>query len=154
MNSPCSKCSYIYGCFCFLWQSGYHVTVKFFKVMLFLFDLYFRWGKHASWQMSHADTDFAWKRIAEPVMKSYMEATDGSSVETKESALVWHYRDADPDFGSWQAMELLDHLENVLANEPVAVKKGQHIIEVKPQVLSVFITSHLKLLFISKSNIG
>ncbi|RZC17112.1 probable alpha,alpha-trehalose-phosphate synthase [UDP-forming] 8 isoform X1 [Glycine soja] len=94
---------------------------------------FIRWGKHTSWQMSHADTDFAWQKIAEPVMRSYMEATDGSSVETKESALVWHYRDADPDFGSWQAMELLDHLENVLANEPVVVKKGQHIIEVKPQ---------------------
>lgn len=92
-----------------------------------------RWGKHTGWQMSHTDVDFAWKRIAEPVMRSYMEATDGSSVEIKESALVWHYRDADPDFGSWQAMELLDHLENVLANEPVIVKKGQHIIEVMSQ---------------------
>jgi len=101
--------------------------------------------------MSHADTDFAWKRIAEPVMRSYMEATDGSSVESKDSALVWHYCDADPDFGSWQAMELLDHLENVLANEPVVVKKGQHIIEVKPQV--ILISSHLKLLFFSKSDI-
>ena len=124
---------------------GCRVTVKFFKLMVFLFDLYHRWGKHTSWQMSHADTDFAWKKIAEPVMRSYMEATDGSSVETKESALVWHYRDADPDFGSWQAMELLDHLENVLANEPVVVKKGQHIIEVKPQVytLSLQITTRV-----------
>lgn len=67
-------------------------------------------------------------------MRLYTETTDGSYVETKESALVWHYQDADPDFGSFQAMELLDHLENVLANEPVVVKKGQHIVEVKPQV--------------------
>ncbi|XP_057442983.1 probable alpha,alpha-trehalose-phosphate synthase [UDP-forming] 9 [Lotus japonicus] len=92
-----------------------------------------RWGKESSWEMSHADTDFTWKRIAEPVMRSYTEATDGSYIETKESALVWHYYDAAPDFGSWQARELLDHLENVLANEPVVVKKGQHIVEVKPQ---------------------
>lgn len=67
-------------------------------------------------------------------MKLYTEATDGSYIETKESALVWHHLDADPDFGSCQAMEMLDHLENVLANEPVVVKKGQHIVEVKPQV--------------------
>jgi hypothetical protein len=33
----------------------------------------------------------------------YTESTDGSNVEAKESALVWHYRDADPDFGHWQA---------------------------------------------------
>lgn len=67
-------------------------------------------------------------------MTHYMEATDGSSMEVKESALVWHHRDADPDFGSCQAKELLDHLENVLANEPAVVQRGQHIVEVKPQV--------------------
>lgn len=79
-------------------------------------------------------------QIAEPVMKQYTEATDGSSIERKESALVWQYRDADLGFGSAQAKEMLDHLESVLANEPVAVKSGQFIVEVKPQVyiISVF----------------
>jgi len=66
-------------------------------------------------------------------MKLYTETTDGSAIEAKESALVWHHQDADPDFGSCQSKELLDHLENVLANEPVEVKSGQHIVEVKPQ---------------------
>ena len=37
---------------------------------------------------------------------------------------MWHYRDADPDFGSWQAKELLDHLEGVLSNEPIEVGRG------------------------------
>lgn len=78
--------------------------------------------------------DFQWMQIAEPVMKQYTEATDGSYIETKESALVWHHRDADLGFGSCQAKEMLDHLESVLANEPVAVKSGQFIVEVKPQV--------------------
>lgn len=78
--------------------------------------------------------DFEWKKIAEPVMEQYIEATDGSFIETKESALVWHHQDADPQFGSFQAKELLNHLESVLTNEPVVVKRGQHIVEVKPQV--------------------
>ncbi len=52
----------------------------------------------------------------------YAESTDGSWIEAKESALVWHYRDADPDFGDWQSKELLDHLEGVLSNEPVEVR--------------------------------
>nr|XP_027190909.1 probable alpha,alpha-trehalose-phosphate synthase [UDP-forming] 9 isoform X2 [Cicer arietinum] len=94
---------------------------------------FIRWDEKSSWKMSHVSTDFAWKGIAEPVMRSYTEATDGSYIETKESALVWHYNDADSDFGSWQAKELLDHLENVLANEPVVVKKGMYIVEVKLQ---------------------
>ncbi|KAK6942387.1 LOW QUALITY PROTEIN: Trehalose-phosphatase [Dillenia turbinata] len=66
-------------------------------------------------------------------MEQYTETTDGSFIEHKESALVWHHQEADPDFGSCQ---LLDHLENVLANEPVVVKRGQHIVEVKPQGVS------------------
>ncbi|KAJ8479895.1 hypothetical protein OPV22_023622 [Ensete ventricosum] len=95
-----------------------------------------RWNKDAPWESCTLMTDFNWKKIAEPVMRLYMEATDGSSIEPKESALVWHHQEADPDFGSCQAKELLDHLENVLANEPVVVKRGQHIVEVKPQGIS------------------
>jgi len=71
-------------------------------------------------------------------MQLYTETTDGSYIENKESAIVWHHQDADPDFGSCQAKELLDHLENVLANEPVVVSRGHNIVEVKPQVTSSF----------------
>ena len=94
----------------------------------------FRLSRDAEWETCLPVTDFDWKEIAEPVMKLYTETTDGSAIETKESALVWNYQYADPDFGSCQAKELLDHLESVLANEPVSVKSGQHIVEVKPQV--------------------
>ncbi|XP_052199099.1 probable alpha,alpha-trehalose-phosphate synthase [UDP-forming] 11 [Diospyros lotus] len=95
-----------------------------------------RWSKDSPWESCMLAMDFDWKKIALPVMEHYTEATDGSSIEQKESALVWHHQEADPDFGSWQAKELLDHLESVLANEPVVVKRGQHIVEVKPQGVS------------------
>ncbi|KAL4326300.1 hypothetical protein GQ457_11G020800 [Hibiscus cannabinus] len=65
-------------------------------------------------------------------MKLYTETTDGSSIETKDSSLLCNYQDADPEFGFCQAKELLDHLKSVLANEPVSVKSGQHIVKVKP----------------------
>ncbi|KAF8409101.1 hypothetical protein HHK36_005174 [Tetracentron sinense] len=97
---------------------------------------FLRWSKNEEWEVCGQNTDFGWIQIAEPVMKLYTEATDGSSIETKESALVWHHQDADHDFGSSQAKEMLDHLESVLANEPVAVKSGQFIVEVKPQGVS------------------
>nr|XP_016507480.1 PREDICTED: alpha,alpha-trehalose-phosphate synthase [UDP-forming] 5-like isoform X1 [Nicotiana tabacum]XP_016507481.1 PREDICTED: alpha,alpha-trehalose-phosphate synthase [UDP-forming] 5-like isoform X1 [Nicotiana tabacum] len=89
----------------------------------------------AEWETCVAAVDFYWKQIAEPVMTLYTETTDGSFIDSKESTLVWNYQYADPDFGSCQAKELLDHLESVLANEPVTVKSGQHIVEVKPQFL-------------------
>ncbi|KAL7111205.1 hypothetical protein ACP275_05G073800 [Erythranthe tilingii] len=92
-----------------------------------------RLQRSAEWETCFAAQDLYWKQIAEPVMQLYTETTDGSFIESQEIALVWNYQLADPDFGSCQAKELLDHLESVLANEPVTVKSGQHIVEVKPQ---------------------
>ncbi|XP_073006945.1 probable alpha,alpha-trehalose-phosphate synthase [UDP-forming] 7 [Typha latifolia] len=97
---------------------------------------FLRWTRDEQWETTSQNADFEWMQMADPVMKLYTEATDGSSIETKESALVWHHQDADPGFGSAQAKEMLDHLESVLANEPVSVKSGQFIVEVKPQGVS------------------
>ncbi|RVW31920.1 putative alpha,alpha-trehalose-phosphate synthase [UDP-forming] 7 [Vitis vinifera] len=83
---------------------------------------FLRWSVNEEWEICGQSNDFGWIQMAEPVMKLYTEATDGSYIEAKESALVWHHQDADPGFGSSQAKEMLDHLESVLANEPVAVK--------------------------------
>ncbi|KAK3446188.1 hypothetical protein EUGRSUZ_A01931 [Eucalyptus grandis] len=94
---------------------------------------FLRWSQKEEWQVCSQNSDFGWMHITEPVMQLYTEATDGSSIEAKESALVWQYRDADLGFGSSQAKEMLDHLESVLANEPVSVKSGHFIVEVKPQ---------------------
>ncbi|KAI4313681.1 hypothetical protein L6164_026640 [Bauhinia variegata] len=97
---------------------------------------FLRLSRDEEWETCGPATDCSWKQIAEPVMKLYTETTDGSTIEDKETSLVWSYEDADPDFGSCQAKELLDHLESVLANEPVTVKSGQNIVEVKPQGVS------------------
>ncbi|KAI3498649.1 hypothetical protein L1887_34426 [Cichorium endivia] len=94
---------------------------------------FMRWPGEKEWETCAQGTNFGWMQMAEPVMNLYTEATDGSYIERKESALVWHHQDADPGFGSAQAKEMLDHLESVLANEPVVVKSGQYIVEVKPQ---------------------
>ncbi|KAJ0971468.1 hypothetical protein J5N97_019427 [Dioscorea zingiberensis] len=102
---------------------------------------FMRWNGEEEWETYGHNIDFGWIQMAQPVMKLYTEATDGSFIEAKESALVWHHQDADPDFGSSQAKEMLDHLESVLANEPVAVKRGQFIVEVKPQGVSKGIIS-------------
>ncbi|MQM22479.1 hypothetical protein Taro_055531 [Colocasia esculenta] len=97
---------------------------------------FLRLKRDAEWETCVPAADCSWKQIAEPVMTLYTETTDGSTIEDKETSLVWSYEDADPDFGSCQAKELLDHLESVLANEPVSVKSGQHFVEVKPQGVS------------------
>lgn len=97
---------------------------------------FLRLNRDAEWKTCIPVADCSWKPIAEPVMSLYTETTDGSTIEDKETSMVWCYEDADPDFGSCQAKELLDHLESVLANEPVSVKTGQNNVEVKPQGVS------------------
>ncbi|KVH97484.1 Glycosyl transferase, family 20 [Cynara cardunculus var. scolymus] len=97
---------------------------------------FLRLKRDEEWETCVQFEECGWKQNAEPVMTLYTETTDGSTIEDKETALVWSYEDADPDFGSCQAKELLDHLESVLANEPVTVKRGQSSVEVKPQGVS------------------
>lgn len=43
-----------------------------------------------------ASADSSWKEPAREIMGAYTERTDGSFLEEKESALVWHYKNADP----------------------------------------------------------
>ncbi|KAJ1702374.1 hypothetical protein LUZ63_002153 [Rhynchospora breviuscula] len=95
-----------------------------------------RWRRSAEWLTMGAAMGSEWRKISEPIMQVYTETTDGSFIEPKESALVWHHQYADHDFGSCQAKELLSHLESVLVNEPVVVKRGHNIVEVKPQGVS------------------
>lgn len=95
---------------------------------------FLRYQASHEWEnQSGGHADLGWKDMVIPILQVYTEATDGSYLDVKESALVWHYKDADPDFGRWQAKELLDHLEGMLSNEAVVVTVGQAIVEVKPQ---------------------
>ena len=74
-----------------------------------------------------------WKRVALPILESYAEATDGSFIQDKESAVVWHFNNADPDFGTWQSKELVTHLEDLLVGHPVDVNVGGYTVEIKPK---------------------
>jgi trehalose 6-phosphate synthase/phosphatase len=98
---------------------------------------WFRGGTDVRWkELAPSGTDTSvleWKDTVLPILEQYMEATDGSFIQSKESSFVWHYRDADPDFGAWQAKELIDHLESVLSNDAVDVISGNGTVEVKPR---------------------
>ncbi|KAM0862280.1 hypothetical protein ACQ4PT_045346 [Festuca glaucescens] len=68
---------------------------------------FLRWNRDEDWQISAQSPDVGWMQMAEPVMNLYTEATDGSYIETKETALVWHHRDADQGFASSQQRRCL-----------------------------------------------
>ena len=63
---------------------------------------YIRRPGEEDWEAIKEDADSAWRDMVLPIMKVYADSTDGSYTEEKESALVWNYSNADPDFGHWQ----------------------------------------------------
>ena len=57
----------------------------------------------------------SWRDLTRETMRAFADRTPGAVVEEGEATLTWHYRDADPDFGNWQAIELQEQLEGALA---------------------------------------
>lgn len=63
---------------------------------------FFRRTGSLEWDTRSSVEEMSWRSIVGPILQQYTESTDGSYVEKKESAFVWHYAAADPDFGSLQ----------------------------------------------------
>ena len=83
------------------------------------------------------EIDFAWKKQVEEIFNFYEERTQGglfnlgSFTEHKVCSITWHYRLADPEYGSFQAKECQNHLESaVLSKLPVEILVGKKNLEV------------------------
>ena len=95
----------------------------------------------AKWQTMVALGDQSWKEVAKMVMNVYVQRTHGTYVEHKGNALIWQFRDADPEFGYLQSKELEENLSHVMsAYEGVDVLRGGGVsdgyIEVRPSGIS------------------
>jgi trehalose 6-phosphate synthase/phosphatase len=89
-----------------------------------------------AWTDAYPRADLSWVDVVRPILEQAADLTPGTSVEVKKSALVWHFRQADPEFGAWKAGELLEALTEVVANMPVEVHRGHKIVEVASQQVS------------------
>lgn len=93
-------------------------------------------------------SDFSWKAQILEVMRDYVGSTPGSFVEEKNSAIVWHYRQCDPEFGDWKARQLLTVLIALTSNLPVEIHHGKKIVEIssihvnKGTALKHFVDKH------------
>ena len=74
------------------------------------------------WYCLVEQIDPSWKETIRPLFQHYTERTPGSFIEEKEINLTWHYRNADPEFGSWQATELQVNLEKLLSHMALSVR--------------------------------
>ncbi|KAJ3328575.1 threalose-6-phosphate phosphatase [Blyttiomyces sp. JEL0837] len=85
------------------------------------------------WNNLSEQIDLSWKSKVVEIFNYYTERTQGSFVEHKRCSITWHYRLADPDYGSFQAKECQNHLENaILSKLPVEVMIGKKNLEVRP----------------------
>jgi len=82
------------------------------------------------WELLTESFDTSWKKQVIEVFNQYAGTTPGSFVEEKISAVVWHYRRSDPEFGKLKAQQLISSLSEMMTNMPVEVHHGKKIVEV------------------------
>lgn len=92
----------------------------------------YRWldGGEGEWELFNPHVDTEWRQGIREHLEQAALLTPGAHVEEKQSAVVWHYREAEPEFGLWRARGLLDELTAMAANLPVTVHHGKKIVEV------------------------
>lgn len=89
--------------------------------------------------------DVRWKERLRPILQRFVTRIPGSTIEEKETSLVWHYRRVDLNTGSLAARELIDTLTNLTANLELVVFIGNRSVEVRSSKVSKgsFFQTHL-----------
>jgi trehalose 6-phosphate synthase/phosphatase len=91
---------------------------------------YYKHHNASEWIEFDPQAELSWKNQIIDIFQLYTGMTPGSFVEEKTSSVVWHYRNADPEFGTWKAHQLVAELYEMLSNLPVEVHHGKKIVEV------------------------
>ena len=82
------------------------------------------------WEPQDEEVSYEWKPDVLRILRLYEQMTPGSRVEEKRTSLVWHYREADEEFGGWKARQLAEALAVITADAPVRVRHGKKIVEI------------------------
>jgi trehalose 6-phosphate synthase/phosphatase len=90
------------------------------------------WSRTADGWRQRALPSPRWRERVLRILEHFTVRTPGALIEEKTASIAWHYRMAEPDFGSFQAHELRVHLTELLSNLPVEVLSGEKVIEVRP----------------------
>lgn len=86
----------------------------------------------SEWTDLTENIDMSWMLDVEEIFKYYEARTLGAFVEKKTSSVTWHYRNADPQFGLFQAKECQALLESMQERMPIDILKGKKNIECRP----------------------
>ncbi len=77
------------------------------------------------------DLDLTWLRPIERLLRRVAADVPGAHVERKSCSVAWHYRQAEREYGSWRARELLNDLHQHLAGAPAEILAGHQVVEVR-----------------------
>jgi trehalose 6-phosphate synthase/phosphatase len=80
--------------------------------------------------------DGKWKPKVREILEMYVDRTPGSFIEDKDYSLVWHYRNADAEFGDLRARELVSNLNYLIQNMNLATMEGNKVIEIKSREIN------------------
>ncbi|MEO6760944.1 MAG: bifunctional alpha,alpha-trehalose-phosphate synthase (UDP-forming)/trehalose-phosphatase [Candidatus Saccharimonadales bacterium] len=84
------------------------------------------------WQKADDTPKTDWRADIKPILDKYTTLTPGAFVEQKSTALVWHYRTAQP-YAAQKNLVILKRLLKPLATPlKLLVKQGNMILEIKP----------------------
>ncbi|KAJ3105009.1 hypothetical protein HDU97_008617 [Phlyctochytrium planicorne] len=95
---------------------------------------FFMYANKSRWETTLTDQDLSWRKQVMEIFEFYADRTPGSYIEQKEISIVWHYELADLNFGSWQAAECQNHIQNALGTTyPISTLVKKKSIEVLPR---------------------
>ncbi|PWN92236.1 hypothetical protein FA10DRAFT_266032 [Acaromyces ingoldii] len=95
---------------------------------------YMREPGSKTWINLTKELDMSWMNDIKGVFEYFTERTSGANIEMKKSSITWHYRNADPDYGVFQAKECQAHLDNLVAQQGLAIEVlvGKKNLECRP----------------------
>jgi trehalose 6-phosphate synthase/phosphatase len=101
-------------------------------------------AEHGAWSNLTPDGEWVlapgagaggWKPDVRAILDEFVDRVPGAAVEEKQTSLAWHFRAAEEALANWQSRELVDFLEEFLANQPLEILEGARVVEVRQQGL-------------------
>lgn len=95
------------------------------------------WTRYGNGKWRRVENNFKHlKKSIRGVMEQYVSQTKGAEIEEKDYALVWHYRNVNPELAYRRASKLRHELQRLLKHEEAGVFMGDKIIEVKQREIN------------------
>ncbi|KAJ3066103.1 hypothetical protein HDU98_010583 [Podochytrium sp. JEL0797] len=92
------------------------------------------YANQTKWHAMLTDQDLSWRKQVVDIFEYYTDRTPGSSIQQNEISIIWHFSRADSAFGTWQALECQNHIQNALGSQyPITILSKKKKIEIGPR---------------------